>query len=99
VRNKLLTAFNKICDEELRRNPGIKSLMTDVLRSGAERDFKTLFFLNQILQNLSEFGLLELEKNFAKFRQSILQMQDMKDVMWKDMLWHYIHKAEMNEIE
>ena len=73
--------------------------MTDVLRSGAERDFKTLFFLNQILQNLSEFGLLELEKNFAKFRQSILQMQDMKDVMWKDMLWHYIHKAEMNEIE
>jgi hypothetical protein len=99
VRNKLLTAFNKICDEELRRNPGIKSLMTDVLRSGAERDFKTLFFLNQILKNLSEFGLLELEKNFAKFRQSILQMQDMKDVMWKDMLWHYIHKAEMNEIE
>ena len=73
--------------------------MTDVLRTGAERDFKTLFFLNQILQNLSEFGLLELEKNFAKFRQSILQMQDMKDVMWKDMLWHYIHKAEMNEIE
>jgi len=73
--------------------------MTDVLRSGAERDFKTLFFLNQILKNLSEFGLLELEKNFAKFRQSILQMQDMKDVMWKDMLWHYIHKAEMNEIE
>ena len=99
MRNKLLTAFNKICDEELRRNPGIKSLMTDVLRSGAERDFKTLFFLNQILKNLSEFGLLELEKNFAKFRQSILQMQDMKDVMWKDMLWHYIHKAEMNEIE
>ena len=73
--------------------------MTDVLRSGAERDFKTLFFLNQILQNLSEFGLLELEKNFAKFRQSILHVQDMKDVMWKDMLWHYIHKAEMNEIE
>ena len=73
--------------------------MTDVLRTGAERDFKTLFFLNQILQNLSEFGLLELEKNFAKFRQSILHMQDMKDVMWKDMLWHYIHKAEMNEIE
>ena len=99
MRNKLLTAFNKICDEELRRNPGIKFLMTDVLRTGAERDFKTLFFLNQILQNLSEFGLLELEKNFAKFRQSILHMQDMKDVMWKDMLWHYIHKAEMNEIE
>ena len=73
--------------------------MTDVLRSGTERDFKTLFFLNQILQNLSEFGLLELEKNFAKFRQSILHMQDMKDVMWKDMLWNYIHKAEMNEIE
>ena len=73
--------------------------MTEVLRSGNERDFKTLFFLNQILQNLSEFGLLELEKNFEKFRQSILHMQDMKDVMWKDMLWHYIHKAEMNEIE
>jgi hypothetical protein len=99
VRNKLLTAFNKIFDEELRRNPRIKTLMTEVLRSGTERDFKTLFFLNQILQNLSEFGLLELEKNFEKFRQSILHMQDMKDVMWKDMLWHYIHKAEMNEIE
>lgn len=39
--------------------------MTDVLKSGNERDYKTLFFFNQILPNLSEFGLLDLEKKFA----------------------------------
>ena len=26
-------------------------------------------------------------------------MQDMKDVMWKDMVWHFIYQAEMAEIE
>jgi len=46
VKNKLFAEFNKICDEELKINSNIKSLIIDVLRSGMERDFKTLFFLN-----------------------------------------------------
>lgn len=57
VKSKLLTAFNLIFDRDLRRNQGIKSSVTEMLRQGNERDFKTLFFLNQILPNLSEFGL------------------------------------------
>lgn len=51
------------------------------------------------MPNLSEFGMQELEKRFGEFRAAIVDMQDMKDVMWKDMLWHFIHQADMAEIE
>lgn len=51
------------------------------------------------MPNLSEFGMQELEKRFGEFRAAIVDMQDKKDVMWKDMLWHFIHQADMAEIE
>ena len=52
-----------------------------------------------MLPNLSEFGISQIEKNFQAFVSAIQSMQDTKDVMWKDMLWHFIHQAEMAEIE
>lgn len=46
VKSKLMAAFTAIADRDLRRNPGIKNEVTEMLRTGAEKDFKTLFFLN-----------------------------------------------------
>lgn len=38
----------------------MKPYVTEMLKSGSEGDYKTLFFLNQILPNLSDFGHTEL---------------------------------------
>lgn len=64
VKDKQLAIFNNISNSGQRRTPGIKPQVTEMLRSGNERDYKTLFFLNHILPNLSDFGHTELERNF-----------------------------------
>lgn len=68
VKDKQLAIFNNIYNNGPNRNPGMKPLVIEMLRSGSERDFKTLFFLNQILPNLSDFGHTELERNFHSLR-------------------------------
>ena len=42
-----------------------------MLNSGIERDFKTLYFINQFLPVMSAFGIQELEKNFENVRKAI----------------------------
>lgn len=42
-----------------------------MLGSEREREFKSLFFMNQILPNLSQFGLSEFDKHFGTFRVAI----------------------------
>jgi len=51
-----------------------------------------------MLPNMSDFGLSEFERQFSQFRSDIAARQDMKDIMWKDMLWYYLHSRELQEV-
>lgn len=49
----------------------LEKMVGEMLNSGIERDFKTLYFINQFLPVMSTFGIQELEKNFENVRKAV----------------------------
>lgn len=76
VHRRLREQFKAICNLELGANSKLSALVDEMVNSGSELEFKTLYFLNQILPLLSAFGIADFEKNFEHVRRAIQTMQD-----------------------
>lgn len=98
VRQKLRDAFHAISTKQLRKQPNIGLQVFEMLGSDSEKAFKTLYFMNQILPILSDFGLNEFDRQFKQVKEAIEARQDTKDVMWKDMVWHFIYTQEHKQV-
>ena len=62
VRQKLRDVFQAISTKQLRKHPNIGLQVFEMLGSDSEKAFKTLYFMNQILPILSDFGLNEFDR-------------------------------------
>ena len=90
----------QICIEENlgKHCQSIKTQILEMLNSEKEEDYKSLSFINQILPNLSVFGLTYVDEKFNEFRRAIITKQDEKDLIWKDILKFSIQLQEEKEI-
>jgi ABC-type multidrug transport system fused ATPase/permease subunit len=64
VRIKLKELLREVAEAHLKNHRGIQTSINAMLRSESEKDYKTLFFMLQVLPNLSEFGLGQFESKF-----------------------------------